>query len=82
MPIVLNLLAVLYSNLIGRKKYTRRNFDQTTALPKSGQKLVTKTHFWPFSLNRMVAFEHKAKYGEKKWQIRKYDHIQIKDVAM
>ena len=40
---VLNKLAVLYSILIGRKKYSCQNFDQAKALLESGQKLVTRT---------------------------------------
>ena len=43
MLIVLNKFAILYSVLIGRKKYTCRNFDRATALPESGQKPVTRT---------------------------------------
>ena len=82
MLIVLNWLAVLYSTLIGRKKYICQNFDQTTALLESGQKLVTKTQFWPFCLEQVVAAEQKANYGKMKPQILKYYHVYLKDVAM
>ena len=45
MLIVPNQLAVLYSILIGRKKFTCQKIDQATALLESGQKLVTGTYF-------------------------------------
>ena len=45
MLIALNYLAVSYSILIGRKKYTCQNFDQATVMLESGQKLVTRTYF-------------------------------------
>ena len=43
MFIALNKLAVSYSILIDRKRYTCQNFDHATALLESGQKLVTRT---------------------------------------
>ena len=45
MLIVLKWFAVLNSILIGRKRYVCQNSDQTTALPESGQKSVTRTYF-------------------------------------
>ena len=43
MLIVFNSLAVLYSILIGRKKYSCQNSDQAIALLECGQNLVTRT---------------------------------------
>ena len=45
MRTVPNYLAVLYSIVIGRKKYSCQNSDQATALLECGQKLVTRTSF-------------------------------------
>ena len=82
MFIVLNQRAVLYSTLIGRNNYTCQKCDQTTELPESGKKLVTKTYFSPLCMKEAVASEQKANYGKMKSQIQEYDHIQIKDTAI
>ena len=52
MPIVLNYLAVLYSILIGRKKYTCQNFDQATALLESGRKWSQGPNFDHFAQSK------------------------------
>ena len=57
---VLNWRAVSHSTLIGQNNYICQNIDQITAL-ESGQKLVTKTYFWPFCSKPVVTFEWKAK---------------------
>ena len=61
--------------LVGQNKYTCQSLDQTTALLETGQKLVTKTYFWPLCWKEAVAFAEKVNYGKMKSQLLKCDHI-------
>ena len=65
---VLNSLAVLYLNLIGRNEYSCQKSDQAKAPLKRGQNSATKTLFWPLCPKRVVAFKQgriTAKWNQK-----------------
>ena len=72
---MLNWRAVSFSTLIGQNNYACQNTDQITTLLESGQKLITKTYFWPLCSKRVVALEGKANYGKLKSELLKFDHV-------
>ena len=79
MFIVLNSFEVLYLNLIGQGKYSNQILTKQQrcwSVVKNGHQDL------PLCSKRVVAFKQKANYGQMKSEGAKYDHIQLKEVAM
>ena len=79
---VLNLSAVLYSNLIGQRQVFVSNADQPKAPLDHGQNWSLGPNFDHFAQSEWSLSNKSAKYGQMNSENSKYNQIQIKDVAM
>ena len=78
---VLNSFAVSYLNLIGQSKYSCQNPDQAKTLLERGQNWSQWPNFDQFAQCEWSVL-NKSELRPNEIRKLKYDHIQLKDVAM